>query len=136
MAEPYYAAVADLRADSRIDDAYNATKATEALTSAEDLVDRLVGPRTADTTTGRKFVLPGSYTAGQVAALKRATVLLAAELVLNPAAYDPPAGKTVKGPDFELTEAAALTPAAARTVRQVAELLDANRLRVKTARLR
>ena len=132
-----YATVADVRAREEVPDAAPPSDAAieELIADAEDLVDRLVGARAASQTTGRKWY-PPNLSSAQADALKRSTVDLAVAAYVDPAAFDPPAAKTVKGPDFELTEAAATTPRAQRAMRAAAGRLDALGLRVLTARAR
>lgn len=139
MAEPYYATVAELRADPDVPDSEPPTDATlEALiVEAEDLVDRLIGPRDVRPDTGRKYDATdtGGLTAGQRDALRRATLALAAEAYADPMAFLPPAGGSISGPDFSVSNPAPGTPRGRAELRRVAGLLDANALRVTRARV-
>lgn len=132
-----YAQVAELRADPAVPDGSPPTNAElEALlVTAEETVDRLIGPRDVDADTGRKYVVDdaGPLTAAQRAALKRATILVALELYADPNAFDPPAGSRIKGPDFEVDEPATGTARARLALLRAAGVLDAVRLRVLTA---
>jgi hypothetical protein len=136
-----YASAADARARTEIPDdpaVVSDARLEELIADAEDLVDRLVGPRAASSTTGRKWnVDPSSALgAGAVDALKRSTVELVVASYLDPTAFDPPAGESVSGPDFSVTNAAAATPRAQRVLRAAAARLDSFGLRVLSARAR
>lgn len=136
-ATTYYATLADARANSSIPDAAPPSDEVLAdlIVAAEDLVDRLIGPAAASSTTGRK-VTPAGLTAGRRELLKRATVVLTVAMYLDPGAFDLPTVGTEKGPDFERTVPlqGRELPASADIIR-AAELLDRAGLRVLTARL-
>lgn len=130
-----YALVADVRARTEVPDAAPPSDAAleELIADAEDLVDRLVGPRRSSSDTGRKFA-PANLSTAAADALKRSTVELAVASYLDPEAFDPPAGKSVSGPDFSISDGAGATPRAQRVLRAAAGRLDAQGLRTLTAR--
>lgn len=108
-------------------------EAERLLVDAERRVDRLAGPAPRRADTGRKFdpVEAGDPYAG---ALREAAVILAAAKRRNPAAFDPPAAKTVAGPDFTLTDVAGVAPAGATALREAAAALRDAGLILTTAR--
>jgi len=67
--------------------------------AAEGEVDYLIGARPIDTTTGRKVNI-GDVEVWQWGKLKRATLILAADLYASPDAFQPSKWDRVEGPDF------------------------------------
>lgn len=139
-ATTYYATVAELRASTSIPDAPPPSDDTlaELIVEAEDLVDRLVGPRSVDTVSGRKWDAAAGHglTTAQRTLLTRATVLLAVALYEDPTSFLLPTVGTEKGPDFERTvPLQGREPIGTAVLVRAAELLGNAGLRVLTARL-
>lgn len=132
--DPVYATAAELRADPDVPDDLADNRAVKLLNSAEDLVDRLVGPRPTRADTGRKLD-PAGLSAEARDALRDVTVLLAAEEYADPAVFLPPPGGSISGPDFTISDVAG-NPAAVRILERVVAALDAHGLRALGGRLR
>ena len=96
----YYATAAGLRDELTLDSAALPDDAASRLIrKAEGEVDRLIGVRPINDTTGRKVLVTDVY-AWQFAKLTRATLVLAADLYNNPDAFEPSKWSRVEGPDF------------------------------------
>lgn len=134
---PTYATADDLRADPDVADDLDEAVANKRLEAAEDLVDRLVGPRLAGAN-GRKWNIAAGtgLSTEAVNALRDATVLLAVEEVKDPAAFTPPAGDSISGPDFTISKPNRVGPAGELAIRRAAAKLSAHGLRVTGARAR
>lgn len=132
-AGPSYATPDALRAEVEVDAvALTDAQADRLIRAAERRVDRLVGPALV-LESGRKFD-PAALGATYAARLQEATLVLAAAEHRSPGAFAPPRAKSVKGPDFELTDVAGAAPAAAGALREAAAILDGAGLRALTAR--
>lgn len=131
-----YATVADVRARPDVADDRDEAEVELAIGHAEDLVDRLVGPRTASATTGRKWnVAAGTgLSVAAVDALRDVTAELAALELNDAGAFTPPAGESVSGPDFSISAPSSRSPAASAAIDRAAAKLDALNLRVRGAR--
>lgn len=132
-----YADAPDLRVEAGLapdDEAGLPTAAADALiTDAERRVDRLVGPAPRRADTGRKYA-PLELGETYAGALREATVILADAKRRNPAAFDPPAAKSIAGPDFTLSDVAGAPPAGAAALRAAAATLRDAGLIITTAR--
>lgn len=133
--DPLYTTVEALRADPDVPDDLDEAQATKLINSAEDLVDRLVGPGVhAGADTGRKLS-PARLSADASDALSTITALLAAEEYADPATFLPPAGRSISGPDFSISDVAG-NPVGVRLLERAAATLDAHGLRALGGRLR
>ena len=100
----YYSSAATLRDELGVssvvlpDDAAN-----RLIRKAEGEIDRLIGVRPTDDTTGRK-VVQTDVDAWQWTKLGRATTVIAAALYSNSESIDLPQWERVKGPDFEFQD--------------------------------
>lgn len=133
-----YATVEALRADPAIGDADPPTDATlEArLVDAEDLIDRVIGPHGIDEATGRALI-PGDLDDWRTAKIARATIILARTAITTPGAFDPPAGGTIEGPVFKVSNiTGGMSPAGTTALRAAVALLDQAGVRRLTARAR
>lgn len=124
-----YATAADVRAEPDVDDAATDAELNKAIDAAEDQIDDWLGAWPVDTTTGRKIV-EADVDAWRFAKLTRAVVRLAAHLFNDPTILAGEQWGTVKGPDFEKSNAAP----ALRKISDVAAPLNASGLRVLGAR--
>lgn len=131
--DPVYTTAAELRADPDVPDDLDDARAVKLINSAEDLVDRLVGPGVGFA--GGRKLEPARLTADAREALSEVTTLLAAEEYADPAAFLPPAGRSISGPEFSVSDVAG-NPAGIRALERAAAILDAHRLRSLGGRLR
>lgn len=136
MAEPYYATATDLRTELGVNAGTLADAAAiKLLTTAEDWVDRIAGPGTVDTTTGRKYAV-ANLQPWQAAKLLSATVIIAAAIYRDPNVLQRNTFDRVQGPDFLVMtpNAGGYSAAAVEALERAAFLLDTGRLRRLFAR--
>lgn len=131
--DPLYTTVAALRADPDVPDDLDEARAIKLINSAEDLVDRLLGPGIAFA--GARKLDPARLTADARDALSTITALLAAEEYADPVTFLPPAGRSISGPDFSISDVAR-NPAGVAILERAAAVLDAHGLRALGGRLR
>ena len=97
----YYSSAATLRDELGVDStALPDDTANRLIRKAEGEVDRLIGVRPVDDTTGRK-VVQADVDAWQWTKLGRAATVIAATLYASSESIDLPQWERVKGPDFE-----------------------------------
>jgi hypothetical protein len=132
--EPFYTTQDDLRTRLGLDEtALPNEDATALIVTAEDWIDRIIGPIEVDIDTGRKVNIDG-LTGAQIIKLSDATLTIAAVLKNQPTAFTAAAFGSVSGPDFSYSNptAGGMPAAGAHALRHAAALLDHARLRVLT----
>lgn len=126
-----YITEAELLAEPDVPDDTAAADIQRAIDQAEDQIDDWLGARPRDPATGR-LVVEQHVEAWQWSKLKRATVRLAAKLVLNPDLFTPAAYDEIAGPDFR--KKGPRSAVAAAGLSDVSLPLNSSGLRVLSAR--
>lgn len=104
MTAVVYATASELRTELGVNNTMLPDAAANALIlEAEDFTDSLLGGWPIDETTGRK-IEQSDVEAWQWTKLKRAVLLLAAELYSTPTLLQRPRYRREKGPDFEFED--------------------------------
>lgn len=139
MPEPFYTTIARVK-DEPGASALGDDAALAAIVEAEDLIDRIAGPRSAEPTTDGRAFAPQRLMLLQSRVLSDVTAQLAARMALEPTSFVARGMSTVKGPDFEtvfggVDAAGKMPPAGIAAVRNAASKLERAGLRSIVARL-